>query len=393
MEAIRDAGVAEAIECARALAPRTGVERVAVPDLAGRLLAEDAVAQRDLPPADTSAMDGWAVRAAGTPGDLRAHGESAAGVPATGAAAQGEAVAVSTGAAMPEGTDAVARREITDVSGHRVRVTEAVAPGRDVRRRGELIGAGAALLPAGHRVWPHEVGAIGALGLAEVLCRRRPRVAILATGAELVPLGTAAGVAEVHDASRHGLAAQARAAGAEVVASATVGDDLEDTVRALRELLDGGDPPDLVVTNGGISGGVHDHVRPALARLGVTEVLRGVRAAPVRPTWLGVRDGCVVLGLPGNPASAAVAFHLLGRPLLGGHDDWWRRGVLTTAYATREGRAELVRCAEGPGGLVAMSHQGPHAITSLAGARVLAWLPEEGTGVAAGEEVPVSRFD
>ena len=110
----------------------------------------------------------------------------------------------------------------------------------------------------------------------------------------------------------------------------------------------------------------------------------------MRPTWLGARDGQVVLGLPGNPASAAVAFHLLGRPLLGAPEDWWRRGVIATAYRTRPGRAELVRCTEGPAGLSPLAHQGPHSITSLAGAQALAWLPEEGNGVAAGEEVPMS---
>jgi molybdopterin biosynthesis enzyme len=99
-----------------------------------------------------------------------------------------------------------------------------------------------------------------------------------------------------------------------------------------------------------------------------------------------------VLGLPGNPASAAVAFHLLGRPLLGAPEDWWRRAPLTVATATRPGRAELLRCREGPDGLTPMAHQGPHAITSLAGATALAWLPEDGGRVAAGEPVAYSRL-
>jgi len=393
MPAENDVDVARALELALDLAPLTSHERVPVPDLAGRTLAADVTAGRDLPPTDTSAMDGWAVWAAATPGELRIVGESAAGVPAAGSLAAGEAMAVSTGAEVPTGADAVARREVTEVDGGRVRVTAAVAPGRDVRRRGELILRGAPLLRSGHLVAPHEVGAIGAMGLADVLCHRRTRVAILATGAELVPLGADATTAQVHDSSRHGLAAQARAAGAEVVAGVTIGDDLGATVTALEALLDGDPRPDVVVTNGGISGGDHDHVRPALALLGVVEVMRGVRAAPVRPTWLGVRGDQVVLGLPGNPASAAVAFHLLGRPLLGRPDGWWRRGALAAGYRTRPGRAELVRCADGPAGLIAMPHQGPHAVTSLAGADVLAWLPEDGDGPVAGDPVPVSPFD
>jgi molybdopterin molybdotransferase len=386
-------GVQEALDLAHGLAPALPGEPVAVPEAAGRVLAEDVRAGRDLPAQAGSAMDGWAVRAADTPGPLRTTGESAAGSPAGVALGSGCAIAISTGASLPEGADAVARREIARLDGTTVVVTEAVAPGRDVRRRGETIREGELLLGRGHRVAPHEVGALGATGRAEVLCARRPRVAILATGAELVALGATAGPAEVHDSSRHGLAAQAVAAGALVVASVTVGDDLEDTVAALAGLLDGsGDlRPDIVITNGGISAGDHDLVRPALQRLGVEEVARGVRARPVHPTYLGRRGDQVVLGLPGNPASAAVAFHLLGRPLLGARNDWWHRAPLTAAADTRPGRAELVRCVEGPEGLTPRPDQGPHAVTSLAGATALAWVGEDEDG-AAGSLVRFSRL-
>lgn len=383
----------EALELARSLAPPMDAEPVPVPEAAGRVLAEDVVAGRDLPAHAGSAMDGWAVRAADTPGTLRVAGESAAGLPAGVALAPGCAIAVSTGASLPDGADAVARREIVRAEGATVVVGEAVGPGRDVRRRGETIRQGELLLARGHRVAPHEVGAVGAMGCAAVLCARRPRVAILATGAELVALGAEASSAEVHDSSRHGLAAQTVAAGALVVASVTVGDDMEATVTALGALLDapGDRRPDVVITNGGISAGEHDLVRPALARLGVEEVARGVRAKPVHPTYLGRRGDQVVLGLPGNPASAAVAFHLLGRPLLGVAGDWWRRGALTAAVETRPGRAELVRCAEAPEGLTPHPDQGPHAVTSLAGASALAWVGEDEDG-GAGSVVPFSRL-
>jgi molybdopterin molybdotransferase len=243
-------------------------------------------------------------------------------------------------------------------------------------------------------VAPHEVGALGATGHATVRCVRRPRVAILATGAELVALGADAGPAPVHDSSRHGLAAQVAAAGGVVVASASGGDDAEATEAALAALLDaaGDARPDVVVTNGGISVGDHDQVRPALARLGVGEMVRGVRAAPVRPTYLGRRGDQVVLGLPGNPASAAVAFHLLGRPLLGAADDWSLRAPLAARAVLRPGRAELIRCAEGPQGLIPLPDQGSHAVTSLAGATALAWLGEDDDG-APGSVVRFSRLD
>lgn len=381
--------VFQALELARALAPRLTAESVPVPETAGRVLAEDVRATRDLPAAPSSAMDGWAVRAADTPGVLARVGESAAGHPSALVLGPGQAAAISTGATLPEGADAVARREIAPVDGDGVRISEAVAEGRDVRRRGETIRAGEVLLARGHRIAPHEVGAVGAVGRASVLCLRRPRVAILATGAELVALGAAARPEQVHDASRHGLAAQVVAAGGTVVASATVGDDLEATVRALAAMLDAA--PEVVLTNGGISAGAHDLVRPALERLGVEEVARGVRARPVHPTYIGRRGDQVVLGLPGNPASAAVAFHLLGRPLLGGTDDWWRRAPLTAAIETRPGRAELLRCAEGPEGLIPRPDQGPHAITSLTEATALAWVGEDADG-AAGSVVAFSRL-
>ncbi len=381
----------EALELARALAPPLSVEPVPVPETAGRVLAEDVHAGRDLPALASSAMDGWALRAADTPGALTIAGESAAGRPSRVVLGAGCAIAVSTGAFLPEGADAVARREIAHVEGTTVAVAEAVAPGRDVRSRGETIRAGALLLGAGHRVAPHEVGALGAMGRAEVLCARRPRVAILATGAELVALGAPLAAAQVHDSSRHGIAAQAVAAGAVVVASVAVGDELEATVAALAALLDADERPDVVITNGGISGGDHDLVRPALGRLRVEEVARGVRAKPVHPTYLGRRGDQVVLGLPGNPASAAVGFHLLGRPLLGHPDDWWRRAELTASVETRPGRAELLRCAESPEGLTPAPDQGPHAVTSLAGATALAWVGEDDHG-AAGSEVRFTRL-
>ena len=383
----------EAIALARSLAPVKTAEVVPVAETVGRTLAEDVRALRDLPAAESSAMDGWAVRSADTPGTLAAAGESSAGHPSERRLEPGQAMAISTGASLPEGADAVARREIVEQAGAEVRVTAAVADGRDVRRRGETIRAGDTLLRAGHRVAPHEVGALGAMGHGTVLCAPRPRVAVLATGAELVPLGAAARPSQVHDSSRHGIAAQAVAAGSEVVASASVGDEIEATVAALAGMLDatGDRRPDVVVTNGGISVGVHDVVRPALARLGVEELIRGVRIAPVWPTYLGRRGDQIVLGLPGNPAAAAIAFHLLGRPLLGADDEWWRSGPLAVAIASRPGRAELVRCVEGPDGLTPLAAQGSHAVTSLAGATALAWLREDDDG-AAGSRVAFSRL-
>jgi molybdopterin molybdotransferase len=388
MGAERDVDVERARELARGLAPATDFELVPVPESAGRVLAADVAAARDLPAADVSAMDGWAVRSGDTPGALRAVGESAAGEPWQRELRPGEAVAISTGGVLPPGADAVARREVAGVDGDRVTVADGLEPWRDVRRRGELIRDGGLLLEAGHRVAPHEVGAIGAVGLARVPCLRRPTAGVLATGAELVPLGDPAGPAQVYDSSRHGVAAQLAAAGADVVTVATVGDDLGETVAAIGGMLDAG--VDVVVTCGGISVGPHDHVRAALEELCVEEVMRGVRATPIRPTWLGRRGRQAVLGLSGNPASAAVAVHLLGRPLVGAPEDWWRRGPISVAVAGHPDRVELVRCSERRGALVPARHQGSHAVTSLTGSDALAIVPAG--GVAAGEVVAYSRM-
>ena len=148
----------------------------------------------------------------------------------------------------------------------------------------------------------------------------------------------------------------------------------------------------MLITNGGIGHGPHDHLRGALERLGVEEVVPGVRASTIRPTVIGVRGDQVVLGLPGNPVAAAVALHVLGRPVLGAPEDWWRRAALTVDVASRRGRAELVRCVEVPEGLTPTADQTSHAVTSLAGATALAWVAEDADGVVAGRPIPFSRM-
>lgn len=387
---MRDVPLERALELAGDLALGLEAEDVPVQRAAGRLLAADATALVDLPSFDSSAMDGWAVRARDAPGRLRLVGESAAGAPWAGTLGPGEAVRISTGAAVPSGADAVLRAEDGAEDGAHVVARGTLAPGRDVRLRGEVVGAGATLLGAGAPVTPPGLGALAAAGAAALRCLRRPRVAILATGLELAPLGEPLPPGGVYDSSRLGVRAQAEAAGAEVVASERVGDDAGGTAEAVRRLLDAG--IDLLVTAGGISAGRHDHVRASLAAAGVEEVFRGVRVSPCRPAWLGVRGGQRALGLPGNPVSAAVAFHLFARPLLGRPEDWGRRAPLAVAHRTPPGRAEALRCREEEGALVPMADQGSHAVTSLLGSTALAWIPA-GAEVAAGELVRYSPLD
>ena len=384
----------EALALMRDNAPVLRGEPVPLDELAGRVLAEDVRARVDHPTFTNASMDGFALRAADAAGltALRVVGESRAGAPFAGRVAAGEAARVSTGAEIPAGADTVLRRE--DAGAVNGWVTPQVAPalGTAVRAVGEDVRRGHVLLASGHVVAPHEVAVVAAAGHAEALCRARPRVVIIGSGDEVVPAGWDLGPGQVYDANRPGIAAQARAAGARVIAAALVPDDLEATVAGLRQALQGfdGDPdsaPDLVVTIGGVSVGDHDHLRPALEAVGAREILYGVQIRPGHPLWLGRVNHRLVLGLPGNPVSAAVCFHAFGRPLLGRIDSWDRRLPMAGDYVKDTPRTELIRCREVAGALEPLPRQGSHAITSLAGATHLAVIPAERAGVGAGELV------
>ncbi len=378
----------------RERAARLPAEEVPAGEAAGRRLAAGVRSLGDHPRFTNSAMDGYAVRAADTPGELRLVGESRAGSPWEGMLGAGEAIGISTGAELPEGADAVLRREDADERDGLVITAERVEPGRDVRRAGEDLAIGEMLMAAGAVVPAHAVAALAAAGHASVPCERRPRVAILGSGDELVPPGEPLGPGQVYDANRVGLAAQARAAGAEVVATDLVRDERAATIATLSRLLegDGGPRPDLLVTIGGVSVGRHDHLRPALQAAGVREVLYGLRIRPGHPLWLGERGDQIVLGLPGNPVSAAVCFHLFGRPLLGRDEPWDRTAPLADAYRKGTRRAEFVRCRREGDALRPLPRQASHAITSLAGADALAWIPEEAEELAAGAHVRWAPF-
>ncbi|MFN8123260.1 MAG: molybdopterin molybdotransferase MoeA [Thermoleophilia bacterium] len=381
---MRDVSLSDALALCAANRVATGEETVPVGAAAGRVLARDVVALVDLPSADTAAMDGLAVRSADTPGTLATVGEHRAGHPGDVVLAAGQAARISTGAVLPDGADAVVRREEVRGTPEAAEVP-GVAPGRDVRRRGEVIAAGQVLLPAGTRVAPTAVTALGSVGMAEVTVLAPPRVAVIGVGDELVPLGAPARPGQVYDSNRVGVGAQLAAAGAEVISNASVGDDRDATVWAIHNALGMG--ADMVVTVGGVSAGDHDHVRPAMRALGAEEVFRGVRVVPCRPVWLGRRDRVVLLGLPGNPASAAIALHLFGRVLLGHPDDWPLRAPLAADWTARPGMVQVLRCTLRDGALHPLRAQEAHAVTSMALAAALALVEGE---TAAGTPVPWS---
>jgi molybdopterin molybdotransferase len=276
---------------------------------AGRVLAEPAAAMVDLPPFDSSAMDGFAVRPQDTPGRLRVIGQSAAGGPFAGALGPGDAVAISTGAVVPAGAGAVVPIEESRTDGDAI-VVELAFPGAHVRRRGGDAAAGSFVVPGGSRLRPAQIGALSAAGVAVVRVARRPRVAVLATGSELRPPGTELTPGQIYEANSPLLAAQLAASGADVHVLEPVADDAEATTAALRRGLES----DVLVTSGGVSVGPHDLVRSALEQLGVEEVFWRVAVRPGRPIAFGVRGRTLVFGLPGNPVSSLVGCELFVRP-------------------------------------------------------------------------------
>ncbi|MFN8108843.1 MAG: molybdopterin molybdotransferase MoeA [Thermoleophilia bacterium] len=335
-------------ECARGLAPAGEAERVPLQELRGRRLAADLVAHLDLPEAPVSAMDGWAVRAVDTPGALRTAGESAAGSPAGIDLGAGQAVRISTGARLPAGADAVVRLEDVRTDDGLVTVP-AVPAGHDVRAAGCEFRAGALVLPAGTTLSAHDVGLIAGLGHADAACARRVRVAVVASGDELVAPGTPHRPGMVWDSNRPMLDALIRAAGACVHGSVRVADDPDAVRGAIRDALTSG--ADVVMTLGGASVGPHDHVRRVLAQLGAVADVDGLRLRPGRPTWLGRVDGVPVLALPGNPGAALAVFCLVGRPLLG-CDDAWPPVPLAAPATPHPSWERLVRCTLTAEGLV-----------------------------------------
>jgi molybdopterin molybdotransferase len=294
---------------------RAVVERVALADALGRTLAEPVVSRDTIPPFDNSAMDGFAVRTAdfadGT-ATLELIGEVAAGQVPTTAVRPGTCVRIMTGAPIPDGADAIAPVEWTGEEGGRVRIGRAPEPGQYVRPAGQDVRPGDELVEAGAVVTPAVVGIAATLGYAELDVRVPPRVAVVATGDELVRPGTTPGPGQIRDANGPALAAQVVSAGGAVLGPLHARDDRADARAVLERALDA----DVVVVSGGVSMGARDVVREVLEALGVAWDFWKVRQRPGKPLAFGTRGDTLVFGLPGNPVSSAVCFEQYVRPAL-----------------------------------------------------------------------------
>jgi len=313
--------VSEAVRMVLGVARPLAAERVPVEEALGRVLAEDAAADTDLPPFDRAQMDGYAVRSADlreTPARLRLLGEAAAGRGWRGTLRGGEAVRIMTGAPLPAGADSVQQVEVTGETegGEFVTVERGTEPGQFVVPRGSEVRAGQTVLAAGDEVTAPRVAVLAAFGYAEVAVRRRPRVAVLATGTELVGVGDRPGIDEIRDSNTYSLAAYAALAGASVRRLPLAGDDPE----LLREkIAAAAEEADVVVLSGGVSMGRYDYTKPALRALGARIHFERVALRPGKPTVFAELPGprqVLAFGLPGNPVSVSVTFNLFARAAL-----------------------------------------------------------------------------
>ncbi|MGH2934383.1 MAG: molybdopterin molybdotransferase MoeA [Gaiellaceae bacterium] len=385
---------------ARVLAAAAALPAETVPlaAAAGRITAEEVRAAVDLPPFASSAMDGFAVRSADLPGTLAVVEDVAAGSPAGRPLRTGEAMAISTGGVVPDGADAVVPIEHVVRTANSVDIGEPAPPGAHIRPRAGDTEAGKPVVGAGVLLGPTQLGAIAAAGVPRVVCTRRPRVAVLATGSELVAPGQPLAPGQVYEANALMLAIAFERAGADVERLPAVADD-EDAHRAA---IARGLEADVLVTSGGVSVGPHDLVRSIEAELGVEELFWRIAVKPGKPVSFGVRGSTLVFGLPGNPVSSLVGCELLVKPALralqGLADPLpaYESGRLAAPLRRNAARDELVRARARPDGdgvvLEPLSGQESHMIVHAAAANALVHV-ERGDGeLAAGDSARFLRI-
>lgn len=405
MDGPRARSVSEAQAQALARFRRGDAEILSLAVARGRILAADVVAPIDLPPFTNSAMDGYAVRAADTDGAsiatpilLRVVGAMRAGDVSSPFVRPVEAIAITTGAPLPDGADAVVRLEETDGGAEMVAVSSVLRPGMNVRQQGEIIRSAMVALPGGARLSVGQIALLAALNVANPSVVRRPRIAVLSTGNELISVGTSATNEQIPDTNGPMLAALIEQFGGIAVPLGIARDTPDD----LRRLLATVRNVDCVITSGGVSVGAYDAVRAVIAEQGALDFWQ-VRMKPGRPVAFGTVGDTPILALPGNPVAAFVAFHLFARPALArmlgqtpeipatipvrlihpveirGDQQTYLRARLRATTTGWEADTTL--------------DQGTGNIVSLAAAHALVVIPEGTTAMSAGEIVQAIPLD
>jgi len=375
----------------------SGPESCPLAEAAGRVLASAVTSDIDLPPFEKSAMDGYAVHrsdfaglAEGAEARLELLGESRAGEPFAGPVPPGASVAIYTGGEVPADCDAVvmvekSRREEAPDGSHYVSLADRPAERQHICAKGEDLALGDEVLPAGTRLAPAMVSLLASVGCEPVPVVRRPRLAILTSGDELVAPTETPGPGQIREGNTLHLAALARAAGAEVVRSGVVRDELDGLAATLRAALD---ECDVLVTTGGVSMGKYDLMGEALERIGVEKVFHKVSIKPGKPVWFGRKGEKLVFGLPGNPVSCWVGLEVFVRPALaklcGLPEAEWQRPLRRGRWIGRETRqldreqnlpARVAQGADGVDELESVRWKGSGDLAGLARATALAIVP------------------
>jgi molybdopterin molybdotransferase len=383
------------------IAAAVPAEVLPVPRALGRVLAADLEAPFDVPPADNSAVDGYAVGSADIPGagarTLDVVGDLAAGGVFAGTLRAGQALRIMTGAPMPAGADTVYPQEVVERAGDRVRVGP-IDKGVNVRMRGEDVEAGAIVIERGTVLRPQEIGLVTSLGLWQVGVHRRPRVALLSTGDEVAEPGTPRRPGQIYDANRFTLRGSLELCGADTLDLGIV-PDVRDELRA--RLTEAAGMADVVLTSGGVSVGAYDLVKDVLAELGSIDFWQ-VAMQPGRPLAFGAIGDTTFFGLPGNPVASLLAFMLFVRPAvfkLAGRrrlfpPTWQARTLepLRKRAGRREFKRGVLAFRDGSWEVRTTGPQGSGILSSMVAGNCLIVLDEERGDVAAGEPVTVEPF-
>ncbi len=393
----------DAQRCVLQHCPPLGTEKIALLQSLGRVLAQEVRSNRDHPPCDISAMDGYAVRAAdlgAVPAQLAIVADIKAGDLPTLTVQAGQCVRIMTGAPIPQGADTVIRVEDTQaVAADTVQINISAQAGNDIRRRAENLRTHDVVLTAGTEITPGVLGILAMVKAATVEVQRRPTVAILSSGDELEGLHDPFDANKIPDANGYALMAQVQALGMQPVLLGIARDD----PAALRAKLEQGLQYDVLLVSGGTSVGVHDFVRPTLEQLGVRMHFWRVQMRPGHPAAFGTSPGSKVFCLPGNPVASMVSFEQVVAPALRnmlGHARLYRRTVqarLTQPLKHRPGNLEFVRVtlSRDEHGYLATptGSQSSGVLLSMARADALLVVPNESKGLAAGEAVTVQLLD